>query len=271
MYSARRLIRLPEFPPIWRESRIGLEYLSLLRHPAWRGENVPQGDGQPVLLVSGLLAGDPSLKVMARWLKQNGYRPCRAGIASNVDCSERTLGRLERRLEILAERDGMKVAIVGQSRGGGFAKVLAARRPELVSGIVTLGSPLIGALSINPVVRAQVLGLGTLGTFGVPGLMRHSCLRGNCCTEFWEQHRSAVPKDVGFVSVYSKSDGIVKWRSCLDPCAEHVEVRASHCGMAVSGETYAVIGDALGEFGVQKAGRRRPTKAKPKRHLRVAA
>ena len=271
MYSARRLIRLPEFPPIWRESRIGFEYLGLLRHPAWRGDDVPQGKGQPVLLISGLLAGDPSLKTMASWLKRMGYRPCRAGIASNVDCSERTLGRLERRLEILAEREGTKVAIVGQSRGGGFAKVLASRRPELVSGIVTLGSPLIGALSISPLVHAQVLTMGALGTLGVPGLMRHSCLRGDCCTEFWEHHRGPFPEGLGFVSVYSKRDGIVKWRSCLDPSAEHVEVTASHCGMAVHGDTYRAVGDALGQFGVQRAGRRRRAKAKPKRHLRVAA
>lgn len=247
-----------------------MEYLGLLRHPAWHGDDVPQGDGRPVLLISGLLAGDPSLKTMAAWLKRNGYRPCRAGIASNVDCSERTLERLERRLEILAERDGMKVAIVGQSRGGGFAKVLAARRPELVSGIVTLGSPLIGALNINPIVRAQVLALGALGTVGVPGLMKHSCIRGDCCTEFWEHHRGPFPKDVGFVSVYSRSDGIVKWRSCLDPSAEHVEVSASHCGMAVHGETYRAVGDALGSFGRKKAGRRKAG-AKPKRHLRIAA
>ena len=262
---------LPEFPPIWRESRIGLEYLGLMRHPVWQGEDVPQGKGQPVLLISGLLAGDGSLKTMAGWLKRNGYRPCRAGIASNIDCSERTLGRLERRLELLAERDGMKVAIVGQSRGGGFAKVLAARRPELVSGIVTLGSPLIGALNISPVVRAQVLAMGALGTLGVPGLMSHSCIRGDCCTDFWEHHRGPFPKDVGFVSVYSKSDGIVKWRACLDPSADHVEVHASHCGMAVHGDTYAAVAEALGSFGPRKVGRRQRAKAKPKRHLRIAA
>jgi len=267
VYSARRLIRLPEFPPIWRESRIGIEYLGLLRHPAWRGDGVRQGNGQPVLLISGLLAGDPSLKTMAGWLKRNGYRPCRAGIASNVDCSERTLQRLERRLEILAARDGLEVAIVGQSRGGGFAKVLAARRPELVSGIVTLGSPLIGALNINPIVHAQVLAMGALGTLGVPGLMRRSCIRGDCCAKFWEDHRGPFPEDVGFVSVYSKSDGIVKWRSCLDPGAEHVEVGASHCGMAVHGDTYRAVADSLAAFGCRKV----PAKTNKPRQLRLAA
>ena len=32
----------------------------------------------------------------------------------------------------MAERHGERVIIVGQSRGGVFAKALAARRPELV-------------------------------------------------------------------------------------------------------------------------------------------
>ena len=30
-----------------------------------------------------------------------------------------------------------------------------------------------------------------------------------------------------------RNDGIVDWRACLDPAAAHVEVRASHIGMAV--------------------------------------
>src|SRR5205085_11718519 len=114
-----------DLPPLWRESRIGLELPSLLRSPVWRGENVARGNGQPVLLISGFLAGDESLGLMARWLKSTGHRPCRAGIAWNVDCSGRTLEHLERRLEHLAETSDQKVAIVGQSRGGSFAYVLA--------------------------------------------------------------------------------------------------------------------------------------------------
>ena len=48
------------------------------------------------------------------------------------------------------------------------------------------------------------------------------------------------PEDVGYIAVYSKHDGIVDWRACLDPCAdEHVEVGASHCGMAVHPDVYA--------------------------------
>ena len=46
--------------------------------------------------------------------------------------------------------------------------------------------------------------------------------------------------------VYSRSDGIVDWHACLDPAAhEFVEIRASHCGMAVSRSAYEAVAAAL--------------------------
>src|SRR5213079_1120327 len=119
-------------------------------------------------LVSGFLANDESLGWMARWLKRTGHRPCRAGISWNVDCSGETVTRLEKRLECLAEDSGQKVAVVGQSRGGSFARVLAKRRPDLVSGIVTLGSPHESGMDVHPLVRAQIYVMGALGTAGAP-------------------------------------------------------------------------------------------------------
>jgi len=38
---------------------------------------------------------------------------------------------------------------------------------------------------------------------------------------FWEELAGPMPRGVGYLSVYSKSDGIVQWRACLDPAAEH--------------------------------------------------
>jgi pimeloyl-ACP methyl ester carboxylesterase len=269
------LIPHSDLPPLWRESRIGLELAGLMRSGVWRGQGVADGRDQPVLLISGLLAGDESLSLMARWLKRTGHRPCRAGIAANVDCSSRTVERLERRLECLAEDSGQKVAVVGQSRGGAFARVLAVRRPDIVSGVVTLGSPLTSSLDVHPVVRGSVYVLGVLGTIGAPGVMRRSCLWGDCCTDFWDQLAADFPAGVGFVSIYSRTDGIVKWRSCLDPAAEQVEVRASHCGMAVNPEVYRAVAQTL--EGLRVAGdaqgtpARRARTARAGRHLRVAA
>jgi triacylglycerol lipase len=262
----------PYLPPLWRESRIGFELAGLMRSPVWHGEGVAEGGGQPVMLISGLLAGDKSLNLMARWLKETGHRPCRAGIAVNVDCSQRAVERLERRIECLAEDSGQKVAVVGQSRGGSFARVLAVRRPDLISGIVTLGSPLKHQLAVHPVVHGSVLAMGAIGTLGVDGLMRRSCLWGDCCTPFWHDFKQDFPAGVGFVSVYSRTDGIVKWKACLDPAAEQVEVRASHLGMAVNAEVYRAVAASLeGLRAAEAAKRPRRGARKPQRHLRLAA
>jgi hypothetical protein len=258
-----------DLPPLWRESRVPLELAGLLRSPVWKGEGMSPGAGQPVMLISGLLAGDESLGLMARWLKSTGHRPSRAGISSNVDCSGRSIERLERRLERLAHESGQKVAIVGHSRGGSFANVLAKRHPDLVSGIVTLGSPLKKSLDVHPVVRGSVYAIGALGTIGAPGLLRHSCLWGDCCTTFWEELEADFPPGVGFVSIYSRSDGVVKWRSCMDSAAELVEVRGSHIGMCVNAEVYHAIGATL--EGLRAAAPPKPARRTQRRHLRIAA
>src|SRR2546421_1836878 len=243
--TARSLFALP---PIWREGRLGLEAAALVRDPIYRGAGVDDADGQPVLLIPGFLAGDDSLGIMTRWLRRTGHHTRKAGMRWNVDCSEAAMARLEERLEKMTETRGEKVAIIGQSRGGNLAKALAVRRPALVSGIVALGPDQLAPLAIHPLVHAQVYLVGTLGTIGANGLFKHSCRWGDCCSTFWEDLEKPVPDGVGYVSVYSKSDGIVSWRACLDPFAELVEIRSSHCGMAVSADAYRTIAGALAEF-----------------------
>jgi triacylglycerol lipase len=252
-------------PPIWREGRLGLEVASLLRDPVFHGEGVSDGKGQPVLLIPGFLAGDDSLGVMTGWLRRTGHNTRKAGMRFNIDCSEAAVTRLEERVEVMAECREQKVAIVGQSRGGNFARVIAVRRPDLVSGIVTLGSPQLDPLAVHPLVRVPVMAVGALGTLGAPGLFRHSCRAGRCCESFWDDMQADFPSGVGYVSIYSRSDGIVDWHACLDPAADHVEIQASHCGMAVSGQAYRATAEALSRF------RRRELRARLSQPLRRAA
>ena len=69
---------------------------------------------------------------------------------------------------------------------------------------------------------------------------------------------------MGFVSVYSKSDGVVDWHACLDPAADRlVEVRTSHCGMAVHPSVWRAVAEALSEF-------RRATRAAGAARVRLA-
>jgi triacylglycerol lipase len=255
-------------PPLWREARIGLEAAALLRDPVLRGNGLSDGRGRPALLIPGFLAGDGSLALMADWLRRAGYRPTRAGIRANVGCGGAGMEALEQRLERAVECQGRRAVVIGQSRGGSQAKVLAARRPDLVCGVVTLGSPHVEPLAVHPLVRASVEAVSRLGSLGAPGLFKRSCLEGECCASFWAALAEPLPEGVGFVAVYSRSDGIVDWRACLDPSAdEHVEIRASHCGMAVSPAAWRVVAEALERFAQADAPRR---SRRPARLRRVA-
>ena len=266
----RALIPGSARPPIWREARLGLEAAALLRDPVFRGDGVGDGRGRPILLIPGFLAGDGSLALMSGWLGRCGYRPRGAGMIANVDCSSGALARLEPRLERLVAEQGRRAAIVGQSRGGSLAKVLARRRPDLVCGIVTLGSPELKPLAVHPLVRLQLEAVSRLGALGAPRLFKRSCLDGDCCAPFWEDLAAPLPRGVGFVSVYSRTDGIVDWRACLAPGAEHVEVKGSHIGMAINASAWRAIAGALDRFRRAEA-RRRPGSMARRRRLRRAA
>src|SRR5215212_5790139 len=97
-------VGMPVLTPLWRESRVGVEAAALLRSPVWHGHGVPAGADRPVMLIPGFLAGDGSLGTMTKWLRANGYRTRRAGIRSNIGCSQEACRRLEERVEALAER-----------------------------------------------------------------------------------------------------------------------------------------------------------------------
>jgi triacylglycerol lipase len=227
MALTNAFLRAPFDRPLWRE----------LRPAADLGTTAPwdtEGTGPTVLLVPGFMAGDASMRTLADGVARRGYRPVMSGIERNVDCSGATVERLVDRLEAAAVQDGGPVAVVGHSRGGLLARALARRRPDLVGALVTLGSPHADQLALHPVVLGQVVALGMLGTLGVRGLLRLRCGGGDCCADFNEDLAAPLPEELPYLSLYSRQDGVVDWRACLDPLGRHREVDTTHCGMVTS-------------------------------------
>jgi triacylglycerol lipase len=237
---------LPRFvPPLTLpQPRVLTEWLSTQDHRCW--PQPPAGDGRPAMLIPGFLAGDMSLTRMALWLRTGQWTLARSGITWNVDHSERVIASLEERLRTAVETVGRRALIVGQSRGGAMARALAVLHPELVETIVTLGSPLLDQLDVRPRTWPSIVGVGALGTLGVPGLFSLSCLNGECCARANAAVRADFPPEVGFLSVYSRSDEVVRWRACLDPAAHQVEVDVSHVGMGMAREVWEVLARELG-------------------------
>jgi pimeloyl-ACP methyl ester carboxylesterase len=229
--------------PLWNEGLAGLEAAALLRSEVWLHSGV-DGGGRAVLLVPGFLAGDRTLALLTAWLRRAGYRTRSAGLRLNVDCAGETLRRLETRMEDLVARRGPAV-VIGQSRGGSMARSLAALRPDLVAGLITLGAPSADPLAVNPLTLLGVRAVSWLGALRVPGTLSRRCLDGDCCADFRAGLQADWPAHIPYVSLYSRRDGIVDWRACLDPGADNVEVDASHCGMAAHDGTYRAIAAAL--------------------------
>jgi pimeloyl-ACP methyl ester carboxylesterase len=228
------------------ELRYGLELARLAGDPAFLRPR-RQPDAPAVLLVPGFMAGDQSLAVLRTWLRRRGSEAATAGILLNVDCAERAVSRLETRLRRLASRSGRRVVVIGQSRGGELARVLAVRNPEEVGTLVMLGSPVLDPLSVGPAVLSAVRSVAWLGDLGLPGTFSSRCADGECCAVFREDLMAPLPPEVRAISIHSRSDGIVSWRACLDPCAQHVEVDSSHTGMSVNRAVYRVLAKILEE------------------------
>jgi triacylglycerol lipase len=199
----------------------------------------------PVLLVPGFLAGDATLRLMARTLREQGFRTYRSHMHANVGCTINAAAQLESRLESIVLRRGTRVQIVGHSLGGMLARGLAVRRPDLVSGIVTMGSPMLAPGAHHAMLSFGVDMLVRLSRAGVPGLMSEECVAGTCARQSWDESREPMPDEVDFTAIYSKRDGICDWRACIDPAAIPIEVTASHVGMAVDPRVIEHVTDAL--------------------------
>jgi len=221
---------------MWLEGRIYIEYLRLIRDPVYRGVEVPPGLGRPVILIPGFLAGDWTLRTPFQWLRRMGYQSRMAGVAFNVMYSEVMLRPLIDSLTALHKRTASRVSLVGHSRGGVLATVLAHRKPELVEQVITLGSPLNDPFDVHPLTMAGVRAahLYNVVRYGHPASVEMRFLRD-----------LAAPPKVPTTSIYSRSDGVVNWKACLRGDINAIEVKGSHVGLALNPEVYRILAHLL--------------------------
>jgi pimeloyl-ACP methyl ester carboxylesterase len=191
------------------------------------------------------MAGDSSLSLMSRHLRKLGYRTYRSTMHANVGCTQEASYALERRIEAIAVKRERKVMIVGHSLGGLLARGIASRRPDLVEGIITMGSPLLAPGAIHSVLAFDLAVVIALRRAGLGNMMGDDCTSGDCARLSWEESRRDLDPAVSFTSIFSRRDGVIDWRGCLDPGAQTVEVRTSHLGMAVDPVVFDVVAASL--------------------------
>ena len=199
----------------------------------------------PVLIIGGLASNPATLAPLTDWLTQLGCRPQVAPIRAGFDCGERTMPAIHESLAQMRHEYGVPPVVVAHSRGGQFARAAAVRDPDSVAALITLGSPINRLLGVHPLLRLELTLLSVAGAVGVPGMFRPSCLWGACCRRLRDDLLAPFPRSVPYVSVYSRRDSVVDWRSSLDPAARHREVDSSHIGLINSAEALDVVGHEI--------------------------
>jgi dienelactone hydrolase len=122
------------------------------------------------------------------------------------------------------------VPLLGWSLGGVLARETARERPGLVSQVITMGTPVVGGPKYTLTAR----------TYAARGAdLDH--------IERMVAERNRVPITVPVTAIYSKNDGVVDWRACIDHHneVEHIEVRATHLGMGASAEVFDIVARRL--------------------------
>ena len=89
----------------------------------------PRGDGHPVLVLPGLLAGDFSTLPLRRFLRAIGHDARGWGLGVNLGPNDALRGRLDHLLLAARSARGQRVSLVGWSLGGIYARELARGIP----------------------------------------------------------------------------------------------------------------------------------------------
>ena len=198
-------------------------------------EKLPHGDGHPVLVLPGFTAADGSTLQLRALLRRLGYRTYGWKLGSNLGPTREIVQGLEKLVQEIYEKEQQPVSIVGWSLGGIYARGLARQFPDCVRQVITLGSPI--RMAPGDPSAAQRL-WDTLEPFHDREAVG----------------RIAEPEDepmpVPSTAVYTRSDGVVHWRLCLEekgPTSESVEVLGSHCGLGFNPSVAVVVADRLAQ------------------------
>ncbi len=199
--------------------------------------SLPAGDEHPVLLFPGLAADKTCLAPLRELCAELGYDANDWGRGFNTGPTgdvEAWIEELAADIAEVAQRQERRISLIGWSLGGIYAREIARLQPQAVRQVITLGSPFAGDGDATNVGWLYRMLSGQQARIA-PALAE----------------RLPRTPPVPTTSVYSKSDGVVAWQACLDPCdhaqAQNIEVEASHIGLVWHPKVWAVVADRLAQ------------------------
>ena len=195
----------------------------------------PRGQGRPVLVIPGLLTGDPATLLLRTVLRALGHDVHGWSLGTNHGPTGEVVTSLRATLQRLHRDAGEPISLVGWSLGGMYAQELARAAPSSVRMLVTLGSPVLKRSASSQ--RASQL------ADDATWLPR---ITGGAPRAWAEAGALRAP----VTSVFTRADGVVAWPTCrfsVRPRRENVEVRGSHLGLAHNPAVLWLLADRLAQ------------------------
>lgn len=235
--------------PIWREAFVGLDWLALHTAPVYYGLGIPRGDGSAVIAVPGFMGTDLYLQELHCWLRRIGYRSYLSEIGRNADCFDLLTDRLLNTIQKAYDETHGMVHLIGHSLGGVLALSAAQLRPDIIASVITLGAPFRGIRSHPMVIEMSKIVRERIRT-ARRDETRPACFTGYCDCTAVAALQIPCPHPIRHTAVFTKTDGIVDWRVCVnDDPATDVEVRSTHIGLVFNPWVYELIARRLAQKG----------------------
>lgn len=240
----------PAAVPLWREALVGVDWLALRASPVYYGVGIPRGNGDPVIVIPGFLGSDTYLMEMYNWLRRIGYTPYYSRIGRNAECPDVLRERLFATMDEAHIETGTKLRLIGHSLGGLLARSAAHERPDLVAQVICLASP-FNDIRVHPMVLAAA-GFVRDRIRGqrkpTVNEERRDCYTGECTCAFANSIRDEFPESVARHAIYTETDGVVDWQSCVEEEDElNTKVNGTHSGLAFNPQVYRRVARLLAE------------------------
>jgi pimeloyl-ACP methyl ester carboxylesterase len=184
-----------------------------------------------VILLPGIGAGPRSLWVLGAFLSRRGHRVRDWGLGINTGDVRQLRARLTSVVGNEIHLYSEPVVLVGWSLGGYIAREYAREHADEIGRVVTLGSPVIG----GPRFTATAAWYRSRG-HDLDAIERAIV------------ERYGTPLRVPVTAIYSKRDGVVAWRACIDhwsPDVRHIEVNETHVGLGFAPRVLGLVAEEL--------------------------
>jgi len=225
----------PSLQYLLLEGRIVIEWASSCALYPLIPKNV-EGQGRPVLIFPPFLGNDLSTKFLRKYLNDQNFEAYKWEIGVNF-VRDNYLPQLEAKLTEIYEKHGQKVALIGWSAGGIFARVLANLFPEMTEQVITIATPFRG-------IRHGKTNLDFL----------FEILNGKKKSQTKKELLDLIEKtpEMPVTCIYSTTDGIVQWEHCYEVIerndVNNIEVFGSHGGLGANPSVMIYVAQALGDL-----------------------